>query len=483
MLKTSIASARRAENGPGALRVARGGGSRRSGRGLTGWLTTVLLGGFLSLSCATLNDLATPDLGDFGPSEAGVRELLDTDRVREALEEARDLARRYPGIRSRVLLGRAQWRNGELARAERSLRAAAENGVPAAAAGLADVLAARGDWQRAVELAESALGSIRAEREARAVLTSAAWWRREAAATSRGLRAWSRVESGTAVPRALAAMALAIDDLEGPALRIEGEPGTVRLGADGGVPVVLAGRSLRFRLDPAAGQTRVSPDTAGAAGLSVRRGGRPEGGPSRRALPIFALEQAACPELRIGDTVLRHLVVGVAPVPDGFDGVLGADLLARLRWSLRPDADLLAVGPPDAGRRVERLVAERETSVLAWLGARVAVRALGVQLLFYPRVGDRSVPAELDLTRPSGLDLVASGTGAAVAGGEKGAETALVLGGRRWDVAWEERSLAYRARGGGVAPQVTLGPELFRGRVLHWIPETAQLRVEGGRRP
>lgn len=444
-------------------------------------VVALCLGLFSLSSCATLDEVASPDLGDLGPSEAGIRQLLEEDRVRQALPDARELARRYGGARSQVLLGWAQWRNGDLAAAERSFRSPAEGGLPDAEAGLAHVLAARLEWQRAVELAESAAGSESSESAALAVLASAAWWQGDAAAAAAALRAWSRTQAAAAVRGALQGMAGAVGDLAGPPNSIRGEADTVELDEGGGLRVGVADRSLRFRFDPAVGQTRLSPEVAAALGLSVH-GGRPEAEATAATMPLFALRQAACPEIRIGDTVVRHLVVGVGPAPEGFDGVLGGDLLVRLRWSLRPDTRLLAVGPPEVGRRVETLVAGRGTEVLAWMGARVVVRALGVQLLFYPRVGGRALPAVLDLRRPSALDL-ADATSAREeeprAPGEAGVgPPPLTLAGRRWEVAWEERSLESWAAGGGLAPQVSLGPELFEDRVLHWVPETAQLRLE-----
>ena len=427
-------------------------------------------------ACASLTDPGEPT--PFGPNVERVRTLLDQDRVREALERARDLEELSPGLLTDVLVGRALWRNGDLGAAERRFRRAARAGIPAAQTGLAAVAASIGDWGRADSLAALAVVDDEAAAAAYAISSSSAWQRGDPEAARTELMAWSRVEAEVWRTAVAAAMARAVGSLAGPAMRWEGEVSAIdleRVPAGGYVVEVRLGdRPARFLLDLTARQSLVSEEVAAAAGLFVEAstvGAVARSGPAGMLAGLVP-RQAACELLRIGDVLLHNLVLGVQDLADGVDGILAMDLLAGSRWTLLPESATLVIAPPDKAREVDLLVADPDRTVIGWLRGRFVYQGLAAQFFVMPRVGGELTATALDLSGPSLIEPRASGD-------RVGRVTAFLrLGGWSSEVEWNIASLEGWAVDGGVAPRAVLGADFLGAWVIHWLPELGQLRLE-----
>lgn len=148
-------------------------------------------------------------------------------------------------------------------------------------------------------------------------------------------------------------------------LQLEGEPldgGRVRGGAllpleraaGGDTPVLpfqAPGGSVRLLLDSGASSTMVTPALARRLGLASRplpaAAAALAGGGGDCALP--APRRTTLPPLTLAGLRLERLqalLLPIAALPPGVDGVLGVPTLRRLPVWVDPQADRLALGPP-----------------------------------------------------------------------------------------------------------------------------------------
>jgi hypothetical protein len=244
---------------------------------------------------------------------------------------------------------------------------------------------------------------------------------------------------------------------------------------DGGwvAPVTVQGTRALLRLDLAFRQSLISNRLAADLGVAVEGPAAPTGrGPTTRWPAMLSPRQARLDAIEFGALSVRRVMVGVAEAPAGVDGVLGADLLSRARWSLAFDRAELVIAPPSVGSAA--LPGGREGSAVAWLKARLVREGVGAQLFLYPRVGGSVVAAGLDLGAASRLDQESF----VVPPGSNAAPRPLMLGGWRGEVLWRPASLTGWAVDGGVAPVAVLGSNVLQPWSLHWYPESMQLRVD-----
>ena len=189
---------------------------------------------------------------------------------------------------------------------------------------------------------------------------------------------------------------------------------------------------------------------------------------------MVAARQAALRQLELGTVMVRNIVVGVSELVDGFDGILGADVLSSARWSLSlPDSQMM-FSPPEQAVATDKLSRSFKGSTIAWLRARVIREGLSAQILLFPRIANEVVAAGIDLGAFSRLDsdILPATPGSGIAAAQ------LTLGGWRGDVRWYPASLTGLGIDGGVAPIAVIGANSFDSWTLHWYPETQQLRVD-----
>jgi hypothetical protein len=428
------------------------------------------------------------DAGTFAPSVGEVRTLLDQDRVRLALDRADLLSSRYRGPEAELAHGWALWRNGDVRGAQTHFRRAAEAGSQEGHSGLAAVLASSSDWEEAVRMARSALATGERIGSASAVLASAEWVAGDPRAAAREMEEWSAAEAGTARGRAAAAMAAAARRLQGAPNQWSGEPTPLPLEplADGGwaVDASIGERRVRLKLDLAFRQSLLSSGVVRQLGLSIDGTASSAGRAASPRWPsLLAPRQTAVDSIDFDGLSLRNAVFAVAEAPAGVDGVIGADLLAGVRWSMSFTQGVLALAP--AGTELVELPELEEAPAIAWLKVRLVREGVGVQFLLFPRVFDRVVAAGLDIGGTSRLDYESF----VVAPGSSTAPAPLMLGGWRDEVEWRPASLTGWAVDGGVAPTAVLGANVVGGWSLHWYPDSMQLRIDsapsdmGRRRP
>jgi len=403
-----------------------------------------------------------------------VQGFLDRDRVRRALDEANILARRYANPRSDLVYGWALWRNGNAYSAESQFRRAAEAGLDEGNIGLAAVYASEANWPLVVELA-----SGKSSGEAYALLASAAWAGGEGDTAASELLAWNQVEPSTARGRAAGAMAVAIGRFQGPPQQWNGDAVIlpIRELAEGTwvVEAKINSEPALLKIDLVARQSVISERFATAAGIVVDGFGNVASRTvSNRWPSMMAVRQAAVMQLELGTVMVRNVVVAVSELVDGFDGILGADVLSTARWSLSlADAEMM-FSPPEQTVAADKLGRSFEGSTIAWLRARVIREGLGAQILLFPRIANKVVAAGIDLSAFSRLDsdILPAVPGSGIAAAQ------LTLGGWRGDVRWYPASLSGWAIDGGVAPIAVIGANSVDSWVLHWYPETQQLRVD-----
>ncbi len=421
------------------------------------------------------------DPGSSTPTADEVRLLLADDRVRQALAKAEELAERHRDPQSVLALAWALWRNGEVRAAETHFRRVADAGLEEGLTGLAAIRASSGDWEAAEQLATTSLSAPTTLNLTHAVLAGVAWSRHDPDATVRALQAWSSSEPDTARGRAAAAMASAVARLQSPVREWRGEASELPLlrtaAGDYAVEAYIGSEKVVLAINLAFRQSVLAPLSAAAVGLVVD--GEPALADDARRFAtdrwpaILSPQQAAVPQIDFGAVSLRNVVVAVAELPAGVDGVLAMDLLGGARWTLDTVEDRIVLTPPDQASILDSRHSD-EVAALAWMKARLIVDGLAVQLLVFPRVQDQTMAAGLDLSADSRLDSdvlpVTAGSGAASA--------TVSLGGWQGDALWRSSSLIGWAADGGIAPPAVLGRNLIEGWTLHWFPASQQLRID-----
>jgi len=274
-------------------------------------------------------------------------------------------------------------------------------------------------------------------------------------------------------------MAAAVARLQGLPQQWGGDAAVLSLSESGGggwaVEARIGAQPALLRIDLTFRQSIISERLAAAAGITVD-GSRnaPSRFASSRWPSMLSPRQAALAHIEFGTVAVRNVVVAVGDVPDGVDGVLGADLLSAARWSVAPARAEMVLSPPARASAADVLGRRFEGRTIAWLSARVVREGLGAQILVFPRVDNTVVAAGLDLSGISRLDsdLLPATPGSGTAPAQ------LTLGGWSAEVSWRPASLAGWAIDGGVAPTAVIGANLLDSWSLHWYPATTQLRVD-----
>ena len=403
-----------------------------------------------------------------------VQGFLDRDRVRRALDEASILARRHANPRSDLVYGWALWRNGNAYSAESRFRRAVEAGLDEGNVGLAAVYASEAKWPLVIELATG-----KSSGAAYALLASAAWAGGKGDNAASELLAWNQVEPSTAGGRAAGAMAVAIGRLQGPPQQWNGDAAIlpIRELAEGTwvVETKIDSEPALLKIDLAVRQSIISERFATAAGIVVDGPDNVASrGVSNRWPSMMSARQAALMKLELGTVMVRNIVVAVSDLVDGFDGILGVDVLSTARWSLNLADGEMMFSPPEQAVAADKLSRSFKGSTIAWLRARVIREGLGAQIFLFPRIANEVVAAGIDLGPFSRLDsdILPAAPGSGIAAAQ------LTLGGWRGDVRWYPASLTGWAIDGGVAPIAVIGATSIDSWTLHWYQETQQLRVD-----
>ncbi len=438
---------------------------------LTGVLGITVL---FSISVSGCRLELAADVARLSSSVSEVQGFLDRDRVRRALDEADILARRHTNSRSDLVYGWALWRNGNAYGAEARFRRAVEAGLDEGNVGLAAVYASEAKWPLVIELA-----SGKSSGAAYALLASAAWAGGKGDTAASELLSWNQVEPSTAGGRAAGAMAVAIGRFQGPPQQWNGDAAIlpIRELAEGTwvVETKINSEPALLKIDLAVRQSIISERFATAAGIVVDGTDNVASRVVNNRWPsMVAARQAALRQLELGTVMVRNIVVGVSELVDGFDGILGADVLSSARWSLSlPDSQMM-FSPPEQAVATDKLSRSFKGSTIAWLRARVIREGLSAQILLFPRIANEVVAAGIDLGAFSRLDsdILPATPGSGIAAAQ------LTLGGWRGDVRWYPASLTGWGIDGGVAPIAVIGANSFDSWTLHWYPETQQLRVD-----
>ena len=432
----------------------------------------------------------------FVPTMAETRASLREDRVEQALPMARELFARFPGPATQAILGQALWRNGELREAEAYFRRASRAGNPAGQLGLAMVRASTGKWLQARELATLALRTSETEPEARALLVGMAWRVGDLQATRAHLEAWARAQPSPGRRARIEATAKLLGSLMETPRRWSGDASVVQLSDSAGamlVPVDIDGVEAHLSLSLSAGRSWVTPRLAAAAGLRSELAANPEPEragsgsriPSTSSHPVLDVlvprvwqRQATVGRLRIGACEISHFIVGVDAAPPGADGVLGADVLASMQWTLDPDNSEFALAPPQSRRSdmspaARQLLALEPMRVAGWAHVWTLYHGLEVRWILFPRIGGEMLASSVEingrsvLDPGSSVDMVASET----------AILPLSFGSLSRNIRWQFADLSRWALQGRVAPRAIMGGDAFAGLQLHWHPQNRLLTL------
>ena len=472
-----------------------------------------------TLGCSSASHAGT--VNGVLPSAFVTLKALDEDRVRDALRYAEPLARNVPSAANEGLLGLALWRSGELMEAEAHFRRAADTGAGLGLLGLAMAKAAQRHWSVAQSLASDAASRPSTAPAASALLAAMDLQRGDAPAARVHLETWARLEPrrtsralANSAVTALGAVNAAANDRSaapmarwtGASTRIDLRTGASRLSTlqarIGGIEVHLA-----VQLDAARSVLR--PEIAQAANIALTRllsedSSERSTADARRAqleAPLdIDLIVGRIPNLSLGATSLNDapFVIGepfrlendaefrnsdVATATDlaDIDGILAADHMLRVRWSLDVRTMTLVLSPeaqsgPGATESVRSLPSETSLyRARPW----IAANELAVQMFLLPRIAGRPVAALLDLARPSSLDIdLDLELESADQDGAEQESLPTFLVGLRFDIDWRRADLEGAARGGLTAPRATIGRDLVANLRLHWLPETGELALQ-----
>ncbi|NKB87583.1 MAG: hypothetical protein GKS06_05130 [Acidobacteria bacterium] len=401
---------------------------------------------------ATGANAATPQ------TENRIEQALQTGDVVTALGVAQDYERRVPGPEAWSYMGRALWRLGELQRAEGFHRRSAGDAHPEGQLGLARALAARGEFEAALELADPSLAVGSMSSRAASFVGSISWrLLRPAAAAEQFERGAATATAETA--RRLNRWAHLLREAPAGAWAWRGTAGVVPTALENGstwAEVRIGGHAARLRVDPYAWRSSITPTFADRAGLSTES-------------QIDALH------VQLGGI---EAMVPMRRSPEGEgDGVLGFDVLSRVRWMWTPTSGYLLVGV--AGDEAEEVLFQRDLERTHWVHARVIIDGLDAQLVVFPRVGARPVAATLAFV---GANTVATHTAVAVTEREALAlgETVELLtrvGGWSDSVAYRVGPEMMAARQVPIATPVVFGAEFTSGWTWRWSPSARQLAM------
>jgi len=422
---------------------------------LCAWL---LIGPAIGISCAT------PSIGGNSSTiatERRIEEALRDGRVVEARDLAVEYERRIPGSAAWSLLGRALWRLGELDQAEEFHRRAAGDGHPEGLLGMARMLAARGEYAEALELARSTL-EVAGMTERAARFVGGLYWRTGdsesaadtfelGAAAASGESAAQLVDLVTSVRKAAGG---------GSALGWTGPAGaaaTELIDGDTWVLAEIGGTQARLRLDPMRWRSSVTPQFAARIGaeIATRELARP--------VAVAGLRSAMVP------LAVRDTAVG--------DGVLGFDLLADLRWRWSPASGEFFVGT--AGNRDEVTEFQQGLASTHWVSVRTILDGLAMQPVLVPRIGPR--PQVATIAR-DGLATISLGTARRLLGDTDmagGEELRLLTRVGGWQAEFAYRVVPETGSMGQVplSVPVALGAEFARRWVWRWSPGDRQLAL------
>jgi len=311
---------------------------------------------------------------------------LTEGRVSDALRIAVGYERQVPGPASWALTGRALWRLGSMSTAEAFHRRSASDGHPEGRLGLARALAARGEYDAALEMAAPTVAVAQmAERAGRFVggvhsrlgdpAAAATVFERAAAAASG--EAAARLLAMAEVSRRLAESRPGAPH-HGGWTGTAGHAVTEMVDGTAWVHAEIGGVSARLRLDPLHWRSSVTPEFALRIGeASVAR---------ELTLPIA-----------LGD--IRSTAALAVRAASAGDGVLGFDILSDLRWIWSPATGSFYVG--SATSSPEEALFQRDLAVTHWVSARTVVDGLSVQLLLVPRIGAGPEVATADASGPT----------------------------------------------------------------------------------
>ncbi len=414
---------------------------------------------------ATAAACARPSVGINSPTAATERRIeaaLREGRITEARDVAIGYERRLPGPASWSLLGRASWRLGEVAPAEEFHRRAARDGHPEGLLGLARVLAARGEYAAALEVAAPTLRVGQMAGRA-ASFVGGLYWRTGDVAAAADTFEYGAAAAGGETATRLAALATAVRRVEngGEAIRWRGSAGAASTEvADGAtwVRADIGGTAARLRVDPMRWRSSVTPQFAARLGAEVE---------DRELVQPVSLAGIAA----------RRVPLAILGADLG-DGVLGFDLLVDLRWRWSPVTGALFVGRADS--REESAVFQHALATTHWVGVRTIVDGLALQLLLVPRIGARAEVASVARDGVATISATArrrqGHDGDAVLAGET-VPLLTRIGG--WQSVFDYQVVPETGSQGQVplSSPVTLGAAFVRGWVWRWSPDSRQLAL------
>ncbi len=393
-------------------------------------------------------------------TERRIEVALTGGRIAEARDVAVDYERRLPGPQSWSLLGRALWRLGALAEAEAFHRRAAGDGHPEGMLGMARVLAARGEYAAALDLARPALQVEDMTERAARFVGGLHWRLGDTEAAANAFESGAEVASGENAAQ-FAALAAAVRRIDGGDRAIDWR-GSAKAAATelvDGVTWVIAeigGTQARLRMAPMRWRSSVTPQFAARIGeeMTARQLARP--------VSVAGLAAAMVP-LAVLDTELG-------------DGVLGFDLLIDLRWLWSPGSGELLLGTPD--NRAEQADFQRALASTHWVGVRTVLDGLAMQLLLVPRIGPRPVVSSIARDGAATISQRAA-VRVGVSDPVVGEELTLLTRVGGWQGQFDYRVVPEMGAAGQVplSVPVTLGAEFASNWVWRWSPDSRQMAL------
>jgi len=394
-------------------------------------------------------------------TERRIEAALGEGRIVEARELAVGYERRIPGAQSWSLLGRALWRLGALAQAEEFHRRAAGDGHPEGMLGMARVLAARGEYAAALELARPTL-QVEGMSERAARFVGGLYWRTGDSEAAAGVfEQGADATSGETAAR-LAALAAVVRRVDGGDRAIDwrGSAAVAATEVVDGVTWVAAeigGTQARLRMDPMRWRSSVTPQFAARVGAEIAAR------ELARSVSVAGLTAAMVP-LAVLDTELG-------------DGVLGFDLLVELRWLWSPVSGELFMGASD--NRAERADFQRALAKTHWVDVRTVLDGLAMQLVLVPRIGQRPMVTSIGRDGLATISTRALRRLGRASDSAVGEDLRLLTRVGGWQAEFDYRVVPEMGSAGQVplAAPVTLGADFARRWVWRWSPASRQMAL------